>query len=58
MKPDIAVPAAQAQQTAHVAILKQLIATNKDEGLRDSLQRALAMVEKGESEPAVYTLRQ
>jgi len=58
VKPDIAVPAAQAQQTAHVAILRQLIASNKDEGLRSSLQRALTMVEKGEAEPAVYTLRQ
>lgn len=58
VKPDIAVPAAQAQQTAHVAILRQLLAANKDEGLRANLQRALAMVEKGEGEPAVYTLRQ
>jgi C-terminal processing protease CtpA/Prc len=58
VKPDIAVPAAQAQQTAHAAILRQLLASNKDEGLRASLQRALAMVEKGESEAPVYTLRQ
>jgi hypothetical protein len=58
VKPDIAVPAAQAQQTAHAAILRKLLEDNKDEDLRASLQRALAMVEKGETEPAVYTLKQ
>lgn len=58
VKPDIAVPAAKAQQTAHAAILRDLLASNKDEELRASLQRALAMVEKGETETPVYTLRQ
>jgi hypothetical protein len=58
VKPDIAVPAAQAQQAAHAAILRHFLASNKDEGLRTSLQRALTMVEKGEAEPPVYTLRQ
>jgi C-terminal processing protease CtpA/Prc len=55
VKPDIAVPAAQALQTAHVAILRNLLSSAKDDNERTKLQRLLAMVEKGESETPVYT---
>lgn len=57
VKPDIAVPAAQALQTAHAAILRTLVASTKDDDQRTKLQRVLAMVEKGETEKPVYTLR-
>jgi len=57
VKPDIAVPAAQALQTAHAAILRNLVASAKDDTERTQLQRVLAMVEKGETEKPVYTLR-
>jgi C-terminal processing protease CtpA/Prc len=57
VKPDIAVPAAQALQTAHAAILRNLVASAKDDNARTNLQRLLAMVEKGETEQPVYTLR-
>ncbi len=57
VKPDIAVPAAQALQTAHVAILRNLVSSEKDGDERKELQRVLAMAEKGESDKPVYTLR-
>ncbi|WP_425251487.1 S41 family peptidase [Janthinobacterium sp. NFX145] len=57
VKPDIAVPAAQALQTAHVAILRKLVSSAKEGNERKELQRVLAMAEKGESEKPVYTLR-
>ncbi|SDE45071.1 N-terminal domain of Peptidase_S41 [Massilia sp. PDC64] len=57
VKPDIAVPAAQALQTAHAAILRNLVASAKDDNERTNLQRILAMVEKGETEKPVYALR-
>ena len=57
VKPDIPVPAAQALQTAHVAILRTLVAAAKEDKERTTLQGALAMVEKGEVETPVYTLR-
>lgn len=57
VKPDIAVPAAQALQTAHGAILRKLVASAKDDNERTKLQGVLAMVEKGEAEKPVYTLR-
>ncbi len=41
VKPDIAVPADAAQQTAHVAILERLLADAKDPRQRDELQQAL-----------------
>jgi hypothetical protein len=53
VKPDIAVPAAQALQTAHVAILRNLVSSAKDDNERTKLQRLLAMVEKGEAEKPV-----
>jgi C-terminal processing protease CtpA/Prc len=57
VKPDIAVPAAQALQTAHVAILHKLVLSAKDDNERTELQRLLTMVEQGETEKPVYTLR-
>lgn len=57
VKPDIAVPAAQALQAAHAAILRNLLSSAKDGKERTTLQRVLAMVEKGEAEKPVYTLR-
>lgn len=57
VKPDIAVPAAQALQTAHIAILRTLVASAKDDTERARLQHELAMAEKGDSEKPVYTLR-
>jgi hypothetical protein len=57
VKPDIAVPAAQALQTAHVAILRTLVSSAKDNDERTKLQGQLAMVEKGEVEKPIYTLR-
>jgi hypothetical protein len=57
VKPDIAVPAAQALQTAHAAILRKQVASAKDDNERTKLQRLLAMVEKGETEKPIYTLR-
>lgn len=57
VKPDIAVPAAQALQTAHAAILRKLVSSAKDDNERTNLQRLLAMVEKGETEKPIYTLR-
>ncbi|WP_165497644.1 S41 family peptidase [Pseudoduganella albidiflava] len=57
VKPDIAVPAAQALQAAHVAILRNLVSSAKDDKERTKLQGVLAMVEKGETETPVYTLR-
>lgn len=57
VKPDIAVPAAQALQTAHAAILRNLAASAKEDKGRVELQRLLTMVEKGEAEKPIYTLR-
>ena len=57
VKPDMAAPAAQALQTAHAAILTKLVASATDDSERAKLQQALAMVEKGEVEKPIYTLR-
>ena len=57
VKPDIAVPAAQALQTAHVAILRNLVSSTKVDTERTKLERFLAMAEKGETEKPIYTLR-
>jgi hypothetical protein len=51
------VPAAQALQTAHAAILRKLVSSAKEDGERATLARLLAMVEKGDTEKPVYTLR-
>lgn len=55
VKPDIAVPAADAMKTAYVAILKALIPSTKDPDQRNERKRALARAEKGEEEKPVYT---
>jgi len=57
VKPDIAVPAAQALQTAHVAILRNLVSSAKDDKERTTLQGVLAMAEIGEVERPMYTPR-
>jgi hypothetical protein len=57
VKPDIAVPAAQALQTAHVAILRNLVSSAKNDDERATLQGVLVTVENGEIEKPVYTLR-
>lgn len=57
VKPDVAVPAAQALQTAHVAILRNLVAAAKQGDERTELQRLLAMAEKGEVDQPVYKLK-
>jgi len=54
VKPDIAVPAANAQQAAYVAILKTLLAKATDPEERDGLQHVLANAEKGETDPPNY----
>ena len=56
VKPEIAVPAAQALQTAHVAILRNLVASAKDDKERAELARLLTMAEQGETDKPVYTL--
>ncbi|MFC5436145.1 hypothetical protein ACFPME_06225 [Rhodanobacter umsongensis] len=55
MKPDIAVPAAKAQQTAYVAILKTLLAKATDPEKRGALQHDLTNAEKGDSDPPSYS---
>jgi hypothetical protein len=57
VKPDVAVPAAQALQAAHVAILRNLVSSAEEGDERKELQRLLAMTEKGESDKPVYTLK-
>jgi hypothetical protein len=58
VKPDIEVPAAQAQQTAYVAILRSLAAQVADPEDAARLRKLLALAEKGESEPPTYEMRQ
>lgn len=55
VKPDIAVPAAKAQQTAYAAILRTLLAKSTDPDQREELQHDLANAEKGEIDPPNYT---
>jgi hypothetical protein len=54
VKPDVAVTAAQAEQTAYSAILRTLIADATDPEVRRELGTILARVEKGESEKVNY----
>jgi len=54
VRPDIAVPAADAMKTAYVAILKTLIPKAKDDHERDDLKATLARVAKDESEKLHY----
>ncbi|SEN86127.1 Peptidase family S41 [Duganella sp. CF517] len=55
VKPDVAVPAAQALQWAHVAILRDLVSAVKTDNERTELRRLLTMAEKGETEKPDYT---
>lgn len=55
VKPDIAVPAADALKTAHAAILRELITASKDAGEKTALQEFLAKVEAGVVDAPVYT---
>jgi hypothetical protein len=54
VKPDVAVPAAEALKAAHLAILKDILAKEKDAEYRKRLEAILARVEKGEAEPVRY----
>lgn len=49
VKPDVLVPAAQAQQVAYVDILKQLLAKASDPAQREDLRVVLAKAEKGDA---------
>lgn len=55
VKPDIAVPAADARTAAHVAILRGLLTDAAEAARRTELQEALAKVEAGEVEVPLYT---
>jgi hypothetical protein len=57
VKPDVAAPAAQAQQVAYVAILRAQVAKVTDPEDKEHLQKLLALAEKGESEPPTYKMR-
>ena len=57
VKPDIEVPAAQAQQAAYVAILRTQVAAITDPDDKAHLVKLLALAEKGESEAPVYKMR-
>jgi hypothetical protein len=54
VKPDVAVPAADALKTAHTAILRTFLASSKDPGEREYLQDVLAKVESGVVEAPNY----
>lgn len=55
VKPDIAAPAAQALQNAHLTALRALLKPEQDPARRTMLERAIAQVEKGDSPAPVYT---
>ncbi len=54
VKPDVAVPAAKALQTAYAEILRTLVGKAKDAESREELNKILARVEKGEDEKVQY----
>lgn len=56
VKPDLAVPAAQAQQAAYVAILREQVTKVTDPDDNAHLRKLLALAEKGESEAPVYKM--
>jgi hypothetical protein len=56
--PDVAVPAARAQQTAYAQILRTLIDKSTDAQARQELNTILARVEKGEGEKVEYAAPQ
>jgi C-terminal processing protease CtpA/Prc len=55
VKPDIAVPAADAQKVAHAAILKTLLAASKDAEEQGEYRELIAMVETDTLPPPNYT---
>ena len=55
VKPDVAVPAAEALKTAYARILKDLIAKAQDLEMKASLEGTLARVEKGEPRVPDYS---
>jgi hypothetical protein len=57
VKPDIAVPAADALKTAHAAALKVIIQKVKDPNEREQLEALLGRVERGEPEKPSYEPR-
>lgn len=57
VKPDIAVPAADAQKVAHAAILRELIKTSTDPDEQAHLQVTLSKVETDTLDPPVYAPR-
>ncbi len=57
VKPDLAVPAADALKAAHTAILKDLVAQAKDPDQHGELEATLAQVEKGEVNRPNYARR-
>lgn len=54
VKPDVAVPAADALKTAHAAILRTFLSTSKDPEEREYLQDVLAKAESGVVEAPNY----
>lgn len=54
VKPDIAVPAADALKTAHVALLRSFLVKSKDPEEREYLQVVLAKVESSVVEAPNY----
>ena len=57
VKPDIAVPAADALKTAHAAILRKRLETATDPQEREYLQDSLEVVLSGKPKAPVYTMR-
>lgn len=57
VKPDVAVPAEEALKTAHVAILKGILAREQDPEYHRRLEAILVKVEKGEVDPPVFRRR-
>jgi C-terminal processing protease CtpA/Prc len=55
VKPDVAVPAADALKVAHGAALRKLAAAEKDPEAKARLEARAAKVEKGEQDPPRYT---
>ncbi|HTL98289.1 MAG TPA: S41 family peptidase [Holophagaceae bacterium] len=58
VKPDVAVPAADALKTAYASILKGFIAKEKDPEQKQYLESTLARVEKGEARVPDYSRMQ
>ena len=56
VKPDVAVPAADAQKTAYVTILRDQLAKATDADDKEELAGLLALAEKGESPVPVYKM--